>query len=434
MVVSDGEGYFHYLPAWFIYGDWDRYSPEEAGIHSINCCDYNSRGEVRTRYTFGVALLQSPFFLVGHQLTKWQGGADAAPPKDFPAFAERDQNGNGLILRKWHPDVGAVTGYSDLYIYLAMLGGVFYAVLGLFFLVGYLRSKFSLNLSLLTAGLIFFGTNLFYYTIGEPLMSHVYSFCLFSAMLYFLPRFLAHPGWRRFTLLMLIASLSILIRPTNALLLLFMLSFEVYSITALKDRFALFLGNPLAVIWGIFILVLPWLFQLAYFRYAYEGQSWSYENEGFIYWSSPKIVEVLFSPQNGLFLYTPMVLLMLGGLVLGWRRKMVSAPGLSLIFLLATYAFASWWAWWFGAAFGHRCYVEFYALLAPALALFLQWCWQNGKAMRVILSIILVIFVYANIKMTYLYRNSLPWDGPQWSMESYGKVWGKLATPFKHWP
>ena len=36
---SDGEGYYIYLPATFIYGDWERYAPKyDDGLHYIICC------------------------------------------------------------------------------------------------------------------------------------------------------------------------------------------------------------------------------------------------------------------------------------------------------------------------------------------------------------------------------------------------------------
>jgi len=82
----------------------------------------------------------------------------------------------------------------------------------------------------------------------------------------------------------------------------------------------------------------------------------------------PKIPDVLFDVQNGLFLYSPLVLLMIVGIFLGLRKKNFQAPATLIIFSIATYMFASWWAWWFGGAFGPCCYVEYYALLAFPLA------------------------------------------------------------------
>ena len=41
---------------------------------------------------------------------------------------------------------------------------------------------------------------------------------------------------------------------------------------------------------------------------------YSYTEEGFKYWNEPKIAAVLFDVQNGLFLYSPLVLLMMAGL------------------------------------------------------------------------------------------------------------------------
>src|SRR5690606_9620175 len=120
---------------------------------------------------------------------------------------------------------------------------------------------------------------------------------------------------------------------------------------------------------------------------------------------------------NGLFLYSPTALLVLAGVGLGLRKRARHSPAPILIFWFATYLFASWWAWWFGGAFGHRCYVEYYALLAIPLAGLLQGGFQARSALlRHALPVLLVALMIYSVRLSLLYTTVLggPWDGPDW--------------------
>src|SRR5688572_5994142 len=75
-VRSDGYSYYVYLPAWFIYGD--------SSLASVarDCCGgefpaftaiirWPGTRRWVNAHPIGVAVMQTPFFLAGHALTKW---------------------------------------------------------------------------------------------------------------------------------------------------------------------------------------------------------------------------------------------------------------------------------------------------------------------------------------------------------------------------
>ncbi|MBL0009093.1 MAG: hypothetical protein IPP25_18465 [Saprospiraceae bacterium] len=135
---------------------------------------------------------------------------------------------------------------------------------------------------------------------------------------------------------------------------------------------------------GAFLFFLP---QLMYWKeMTGHWLYYSYTEEGFKYWNEPKIAAVLFDVQNGLFLYSPLVLLMMTGIVMGLFKKNFQAPVVLLIFSIATYFFASWWAWWFGGAFGHRCYVEFTPYWPFHLLDYISMCLCVGMLFHALLS------------------------------------------------
>ncbi len=76
----------------------------------------------------------------------------------------------------------------------------------------------------------------------------------------------------------------------------------------------------------------------------------------------PHIPGVLFSVQNGLFLWTPIALIGTIGLIIGKRFWMLA------VFILELYVVASWSTWWQGASYSGRMFVSSLPLLAFGIA------------------------------------------------------------------
>ena len=288
----------------------------------------NEKGEHVIKYTCGVAMMELPFFLIA----------------------------------KWYCQIKGCdwTDYFNIHYVRAMaISGYFYGVLGLFFLAAALRRRFSEPVTFWTILSVFLGTNLFHYMTRSMAMSHAYSFCLFAFIIWLTPMLYRKPTNLKVIPMGLAVGLSILIRPTNAVILLFLLLYDVYRIPDLQLRIQFYLSQLRKVLVAAVAAIFVFIPQLLYW-YEMTGSivTYSYENEGFIYWLKPKIAAVLFDTQNGLFLYSPMALLMVIGIIPGLKSKQYQSPALAIIFCLITYIFASWWAWWFRGAFGHRSYVD----------------------------------------------------------------------------
>jgi len=107
---------------------------------------------------------------------------------------------------------------------------------------------------------------------------------------------------------------------------------------------------------------------------------------------------------------------MLFGIGYGLKQKKFQSPAMLLIFIVITYVFASWWAWWFGGAFGHRSYVEYYALLAIPLAGLIQKIFSSPyRSIRISFQCLLVVLMIYSVRLSYLYTSiGGPWDGADW--------------------
>ena len=165
-------------------------------------------------------------------------------------------------------------------------------------------------------------------------IAHVYNFFLFSLLLYMIPRYLKKPGRLNSVLLGAVLGWIILIRPTSIIVAILIPLYDVYTFTALKERIQFLIQHIRFLLWmipGAFLFFLPQL--LHWKEMTGHWLYYSYTEEGFKYWNEPKIAAVLFDVQNGLFLYSPLVLLMMAGIVLGLVKKSLQAPVVLLVFL-----------------------------------------------------------------------------------------------------
>lgn len=383
-IFADKSGYYIYLPATFFYkfrfDDFPQDMREKCGngfrINPVNQKLWN-------KYSCGVAILVSPFFIGMHLISQVLG-----LPED--------------------------NGFSQLYYTMTNVAALFYLVAGLWLLSVFLRRYFNQLTTYLTILILFFGTNLYYYSMIDGLMTHVYSFFLFALMLHQTVRFIDTGKRKHFIILSVAFSLALLIRPTNILFGTAVLFLEVNSRETFMKRLRL-LFKPLQILLFLVILFLVFLPQMCYWHYLsgrwfYNG----YEHESFIYWKSPKLLEVWFAPMNGLFIYVPMFIVLLAGILRMIYLKINGGWYLLLLFLAISYTSASWHAWSFGCSYGQRPYVEYLAILSLPLAYMLQRFISVPKKPALWLLIpVIVAFSYYNVRMSHHYQKCFfgtTWD------------------------
>ena len=391
VIWSDAEGYYQYLPALFIINDVHQLPPGSVWPY------FNDRGEYVNKYTCGIAYFEWPFFLAAYVLS------------DLFGYTASDY-------------------FNPVYCYAMAASGLFFAFLGLFFLRKSLLKIVRPGIAFLVLCSVFFGTNLFHYATKEMSVSHVYSFFLFTVFIWLMPSVLKKTALRNSLCIGMVLGWMVLIRPTNVIIGALLLLWDVYAWQDFKTRLLLLTSNLRAIRYLGLGLVLPVFPQLLYWKeMTGHWLYYSYTHEGFPYWNQPKIAAVLFDVQNGLFLYSPLVLLMVVGIFLLFRKKKFQAPSALFLFALATYIFSSWWAWWFGGAFGHRCYVEYYAILAFPLAGLYEHMWQmRSQLLRYGFFALVAFLIFFSVRLSYLYAP--PWDGPEWrwNWEKYSDILRQL--------
>lgn len=340
--ANDTDQYYSYLVAQFIHHDFF------FDLSHRYWLTQTPTGEVIPKVTMGMAILYLPFFLIG--------------------------NGFAHVLG-YEP-----TGYTAPYAWCIHIGTLVYVFTGFWYMRKTLLLFFSEWVTALTMVLILAATNLFYYTFREGEMAHSYLFFLFSVFFYNVIRWHATKHFKYLCYTSVIAGFVALIRPTEILILLIPLLYGISSKATLAERF----GDLMALRWKWLILaalfVLPLIPQFLFWK-ALTGQYlfFSYGSNERFFFADPKIYSVLFGWHKGWFIYTPLALLMVAGLVMMWFRWRALALPLSLYLLLNIYIVSSWWDWGFGGAYGMRALVQTFAFMAIPLAFFMAWTFSVAK-------------------------------------------------------
>ena len=388
---SDRAGYYIYLPAtWFYHFDARR-MPADLDIKTGGGFSLDTlNNKIDTKYTYGVALLESPFFIAA-----------------------------GIVSRIFGYD--SEFGFSMIYMRMLSLAAVVYLMLGLWFLKKILDYYFRSLVSFFVITMIFLGTNLFYYSIIDGMMSHVYSFFLFSLFLFALKRFLVSASYPYFMLLSAVLSLAVLIRPTNVILGLLFFTWDGAGPGEWLKRIRQFL-KPQYFLCFLAILLILFLPQLIYWKYLTGNWiHFSYRDEGFTNWQHPMVAQVLFSPVNGLITYTPLVLIFLVGLSMMILRRNLNGWLIAAVFVIVTLICASWKMWYFGCSFGQRSFIEYYAMLAVPFGYFTTWVFRLRR-MLVSSTILFMVFLFGYFNLRYtvsLYRVERCYYGSTWDWDHY---------------
>ncbi len=401
-VYSDGFGYYAYLPA-LVRGDFTfGFIDAEGWEHNLKLIQ--AAGGMVNKYPVGVAIMESPFFFAAHGIS---------------------------LLRDALTGSMTATGYSNLYQYLVLVGGVCYWTVGtiLLYLLLMKYLHFSRRVSLLSCIVITYGTNLFHYAGYDACFSHVYSYFLFNLFLFYLCWYEerekegANRLWQT-CVFGFLAGLIFMCRNTNILFVLTYVFYGVIDFDTLKAR-ALTILKParaVPIVVTGFITLFP---QLLYWHTA-TGHwfAYSYGDEPF-YWLAPQIGNFLFSVRKGLFFWSPLLLLAVIGMVIAYRRREKLYTGLIVFFLIIVYVSSAWWSWYYGGSFGQRVAVDFMCLFTIFIAVVFGRLeeWRDRKERSGACKLAAVsVYGYCGIciawnllcMLAYWYR-VLPYDGADWN-------------------
>lgn len=324
-IDGDGKDYYSFLVSAFINHDISKPDP------TLSMAVETTTGQINM-HTIGVAILLLPFFFVSLFFAKMFG---------YP-----------------------VDGISLPFQISVSIGALFYCMLGLLFLRKLLmKNNFDDKIISMIIFSLFTGTNLLIYTLHAPSMSHVYSFFLVTCFLYSSYMFYLSGQKKYFLIASLILSLIILVRPVNVIIILFL----PFFCSSFGDFFvkikSVLLSYKLFLLAVLIVFAVLSLQSAVWYAQSSKFLQWTYKGNGF-YFTNPSPVKMLFGFDSGLFIYSPICLLLLGGLIFIFRQSPFKFYVSAFFILFTIYLFSSYWAYNYYDSFGLRPFIDFFAVFA----------------------------------------------------------------------
>jgi len=376
-ITLDAPSYYTYLPAVFIHQDLHlNFIDKDPGYYRDKIWYYTiENGNKLIKHPMGISVALSPFFILAHIAAKLTGALQ--------------------------------DGYSLTYQNFASIGVLVYLFLGLFYLRKILLRSFSEKITGLTLICIVLATNLLWYSSFEGLMPHAISFSLLCMSMYFFFEWLDSGNKKMIILFALVFGLSVLVRPLALTLIIY---FSIVAIIKKGNARSFFefiklhLKSVLAA-----VLVATGIVSLQLFYWKYITGSWiydAYKDEHFIF-SSPQMFSFLFSFRKGVFVYTPILIFALIGLIRSYKTDRSTFYGLIAVMPLTIFILSSWWAWSYGICWGMRPMIDYYSLLSIPMASGFSFLFSRQKIVSIITGSLIVLLLFLNLFQTWQYKNGL---------------------------
>lgn len=357
---SDRVGYYINLPNTFIYQGNANAFPK--GIDSFQGQGYKlnlQTGKVISKYPTGVGMLESPFFLLAH-LTALTG-------------------------------LYPTNGFSAIYENAILIATMFWVVIGLWLLFLVLKIYVPIETAIVVIWLLMFATNLVHYATADAGASHAFSFFAVSWLLYLFHFKKESTKWA----LLVGVSFGLCVS-TRYLLAVVTIPFALILLYESKLK-TLILKTWLIICSGFIITLIPEIL-----HHIYLGNVSFYEGESFSNLLSPKPGWVLFAPDNGWLLYNPVWLISIPGFIALYKFSINWFYNTLFSFLVLLAMYSCWYDPTMGCGFGHRGFVDIYALLCIPLAMGIQYLKikLSNRSIYILTSLFIIMIAW-NMKLFF---------------------------------
>lgn len=307
-------------------------------------------GHVRSLMPVGPAILWAPLFLVVALFTTLANALGAAYPVD---------------------------GFGRLFQATAGISGVLAATVGVWLSYRTCRLLFGARPSAWGCLVLWGGSSAIYYSLVSPTYSHAASLLASSAFWYAWVRTREEVSLRRYVMLGALAGVAALMRWQDAILLV-PIALELLVRAARRTMpMVKILLSGLAAVAAAALAFTP---QMMVWTTLYGRPLAMPQGEGFMKWSEPALLLMLFSDNHGLFTWTPIVAAAVAGLVFLARRDRGVALAAVCFLLLSWYVNAAVADWWAGEAFGARRFLSAFPVFALGLAALIdRWSPTIGR-------------------------------------------------------
>ncbi|HJN15241.1 MAG TPA: hypothetical protein QGH10_07125, partial [Armatimonadota bacterium] len=338
LFVNDGFQYYCYLPSLALDRDLDFTNEYEigradnsGGAESEFTAIVPETGRPGNAWAVGPAILWAPFFLVG-------------------------------LLSEWL--TGDVTGFSMWCQWPAYMGSLFWGVLGAWILYRKVLADYGQLTRLLVVTVALVATNISYYLFFAGHMSHSLSFFAVTLHIYCLRELLTKPAdlrWWAFSGLSF--GLVGLVRWQDVVIGVLTLAVAAKLLATAKPCRRALLGLVLGLVGTLPAVAI----QALVFNSIYGKSFLIPQGDGWMVWTRPHVLEVLFSYPKGFFLNSPVLVFGVAGLIMAAAKDRVWSLASLLTVAVAVYVCAASTQWGSGESFGMRRLVAMLPVLAVGM-------------------------------------------------------------------
>jgi len=375
VIIHDVYPYYSFLPATFIHHDLSLGFIEGGHFNGqfITWPKVTDDGHKVITASMGMSTLYFPFFLLAHIY---------AVANHFP------------------PD-----GYSAPYRFALIFSSFFFLILGLIYLRKLLQKYFSDLVSAIVLIIIPLATNMLWYLVVESPMSHVYNFALISIFIYHADRWHDEITLKRTIIIGLLSGFIALIRPTNLMVLIPFIVWDVKTWHEAKERVLFFLKKWHLVLLMMAAFVIVWIPQFLYWKMqAGHYLYYSYPDDQGFFFGNPQIWNILFSWRKGWLLYTPVMVFAVAGIPVLWKSHRKLFFPIVFFFIINIYILSCWWDWWYGGGFGLRAFIDMYAICAIPMAASLTWIFKQKMVLKYALITIFLLVTARSVFHHFQYH------------------------------
>jgi len=390
-VRGDGNGYYAWLVSPVIDGDVDFTNQFRRGDPAFQSFFFAPGGEIRDQrrtptghllnhWSVGPAVLWAPWFLTAHAGVLTARALGSSLPAD---------------------------GYSWPYLWLVSIGTVVYGSLALWLSGGIARRLgYQRGVTWAVAG-IALASSLPVYQVFVPF--HVHALAAFStaAFVAYWSRYPHMPGVRHWVCWGALGGLMVEVYQINGAFL--VAAVWLWFTAAWRCGVGGALARGAAFVVAATVVLIPqfigkWLLYGHALKTGYRAAEFDFSDTRF--WA------VLWSPNHGWLLWTPIVIIALIGLVHAARTHALLRPllGTVIVFYVAIAGYINWHG---QSAFGGRFFVSLTVLLVIGLAAAVDWSRDRPRAVQRTLSALVVVLIGWNAGFMFQWgTNIIPNLGP----------------------
>lgn len=335
----------------------------------------------------------------------------------------------GRSVGAWSPPADPIAlGLTLPYVRIVSLSSYAIAAAGLVALLRYIGREFRRSIAFVATLLIFGATPLFWYMVYEPSMTHAPSFGFVALFAVACGAWVPHEITpRRSAVLGALAAMAFLVRPQEALIVLL----PAFLIAAAPGSWPSRVQKGLALLKWAAVAAVPWLLlQIVHAWVLYHANDFAFfgAQGGYLDPLHSRWADTLFSSWHGFLSWTPIAYVAVIGTFAYFRRNRAWAAAAIAILLLMAWVNGSTADWGAGWSFGGRRFVSTLALLAPGLALTVDFLRRRPLAAIAPLAVMALWWNY--LLMVQYTVGMLPKDEPV----SFGRIIRQQADVYTRSP